>query len=246
MGVNTRGIGWAVGVTSHVSRRSTLLPQTLTSLTTNAGFTVDRLFVDGDYDAKSWMDEFHLDVTCRYPTIRTFGNWALSLAELYIRSPWADRYALFQDDCICMKNLRQYLEKTLYPDNGYMNLYCFPENQRHCPKNPDGSLKIGWFPSNQMGRGAVGLVFSRKAVTTLFSSTHFVERPMDAGRGWRAVDGGVVTALKKAGWREFVHYPTLVQHTGDISAMGNKRHAQGVSFLGQSHDAMELVGKDSI
>jgi hypothetical protein len=228
---------WAYGVTTVPARRDDLLPRTLTSLHA-AGFDRPRLFVDGCDDPRSWEREFQLEVTARFPRIRTYGNWVLSLAELYIREPNADRYAVFQDDFVTYRNLREYLTLTQYPERGYWNLYTFPSNQKLCP---DDGRHVGWYESNQLGRGAVALVFNREAVTTLLRHQHMVDRPQDSSRGWRAVDGGIVDSMRKAGWKELVHNPSLVQHTGYVSAMGNRPHKLANSFRGEDFDARELL-----
>lgn len=225
---------WAYGVTTVPQRRRDLLVRTLGSLRA-AGFPEPRLFVDGERDPRSWEDEFNLGVTARWPTIRTYGNWVLSLAELYIREPAAERYAVFQDDFVTYRNLRQYLESCKYPENGYWNLYTFPSNQALCPRG-----HRGWYESNQMGRGAVALVFDRSVVLSLLTHQHMVERPMDAHRGHKAVDGGVVEAFRKMGGKEYVHNPSLVQHTGLVSSMGNKPHKLAESFCGEEFDATLL------
>lgn len=232
---------WSYGVTTVPGRRDNLLPRTLTSLKL-AGFDNPRLFVDGEKDGVSWFKQFGSPVTSREPTIRTFGNWFLGAMELFIREPNADLYAIFQDDFVTYRNLRYYLERCTYPDRGYWNLYTFPSNQQLAPKTVHGGTKEGWYPSNQLGRGAVALVFDKKALLTLFQQQHMVERPSHATRGHRAVDGGIVTALRKVGYSEYVHSPSLVQHTGVVSSMGNQPHLQAVSFRGESFDAMELLG----
>lgn len=232
-------VWWAYGVTTVPGRRSNLLQQTLASLR-NAGFDKPRLFVDGDRDGTSWEQEFKLEVTVRYPNIRTHGNWFLSLTELFIRHPECQRYAIFQDDFVTCQNLRRYLNRCEYPKEGYWNLYTFPQNQSLCP---EGGNHIGWYPSNQMGRGAVALVFDQDCVIKLLSQTHMIMRPIDQHRGWKAVDGGIVTALKKEGYTEFVHNPSLVQHTGRNSSMGNRIHPLAVSFRGESFDACSLLAK---
>lgn len=238
-----RGAKWTYGVTTVPTRRDDLLPRTLLSLKT-AGFDKPRLFVDGTDDPRSWEREFNLEVTARFPHIRTFGNWILSLAELYIREPTSDRYAIFQDDFVTYKNLRAYLHSLPFPERAYWNLYTFPSNQKLCP---DEGRHVGWYKSNQLGRGAVGLVFSREGVKTLFENrAHIIDRPEHVGRGWKAVDGGVVEAMRKAGWTELVHNPSLVQHTGDISAMGNRPHKKASSFRGEEFDARELIGKTGL
>lgn len=239
---------WAYGVTTVPSRRQDLLPRTLASLC-SAGFDSPRLFVDGLENclADRWQQDLQLTVTARFPFIRVFGNWVLGLAELYIRDPGADRYAMFQDDFVTYPNMRQYLERCAYPDGeegrdkGYWNLYTFPSNQNLAPVDGKGMQREGWYPSNQFGRGAVALVFNRPAVITLLTHLHMVERPQDCTRGWRAVDGGIVTAMGKAGWKEYVHNPSLVQHTGLVSSMGNKPHKLAVSFRGEDYDALRLL-----
>lgn len=250
-----RSLKWAYGVTTVPERRQTLLPRTLNSLRL-AGFEDPRLFIDGDYSGLSWQREFGLEVTCRNPRIRTAGNWILSLYELYLREPTADRYAIFQDDLVSVQGLREYLEKLPYPDGeegrekGYLNLYLFPSNESLAPKDNHGRVLTGWFRARnlnsgpnrfQTGRGAVGLVFNREAVMVLLSSPHMVDRVQDLQRGWKAVDGGIVTAMNKAEWSEFVHYPSLLQHTGDLSSMGNKPHPKASSFPGEWTSALSLL-----
>lgn len=232
---------WTYGVTTVPKRRNDLLPRTLQSLAL-AGFDKPRLFVDGDVDIPSWQGQFTLEVTTRTTSMRTFGNWILGLAELYIRNPNCDRYAMFQDDLVAYRNLRQYLEEVPYPPKGYQNLYTFPANQTLFPKvGKTVRQQIGWRLSNQRGLGAVGLVFSREAVTVLLVHQHIVDRPQDAMRGWKSIDGGIVTAFRKAGWAEYVHNPSLIQHTGLRSSMGNKPHAQAKSFRGEAFNAMDLI-----
>lgn len=223
-------------------RRTTLLPQTLSSLAA-AGFGSPRIFLDNaDHrDAVAYEDKFGLAVTVRSPKIRTHGNWTLALHELYVRQPDAERYAIFQDDLIASRNLRGYLDWCEYPAQGYWNLYTFPVNQKRAPRNERGGTLEGWYRSDQTGQGAVALVFSREAVLLLLTSRHLAERPMDPDRGWRAVDGGIVSSFRKVGWSEHVHSPSLVQHVGDRSTMGNRRHEQAVSFKGEDFDALELI-----
>lgn len=248
---------WVYGVTTVPQRRGSLLPRTLASLKVG-GFPAPTLFVDGLHgrDVTSWEREFNLPVVNRYPTIRTYGHWVLTLAEMYIRDPLGTLYAVFQDDFVTYRNLRQYLERFNYPSPyrtgqvrrvdgyvqpGYWNLLTFPSNQRLAPKDDRGRDIVGWYESNQLGRGAVALVFDRPTLVTLLTHQHMVDRPQDAHRGWRAVDGGVVTAMKLAGWKEYVHHPTLVQHTGLVSSMGNRPHPLSVSFQGEDFDALSLV-----
>lgn len=228
---------WSYAVTSVDSRVSDLLPKTLDHLK-SAGFDRPRLFVDNMSDAMAieLSNSIGLEVVNRYPRIHTYGNWLLTLLELYIRDPHADRYAIFQDDFSCYKNLRNYLESVPYPDQGYLNLYTFPSNEDKAPQG-----QTGFFESNQLGKGAVALVFSNQAANTLLKQPHIFDKPKAARKPTKSVDGAVIEAMKKAGWKEYVHYPSLTQHHGEISSMGNAKHPKSKSYRGDDFDAMELI-----
>lgn len=255
------GIKWAYGVTTvwldhfgnkRTERRESLLPRTLESLK-RAGFDNPCLYVDGcDHKvAQEYETQFNLEVTNRRRNIRTFGNWVLALGELYIREPYADRYAMFQDDLVTYLNLKKYLEKATYGGTKegnnakvYYNLYSFPSNENLTPKVSESGKELtgaGFYVSNQNGRGAVGLIFDNETVRVLLAHTHMIERPRDPHRGFKAVDGGIVTALKKSGYKELVHIPSLTQHIGDQSSMGNKPHLKSTSFKSEDFDAVSLL-----
>lgn len=242
---------WSYGLTTVPRRRTNVLPRTLASLK-DAGFDKPTLFVDGISrdDATAWEREFGLPVVNRSPQIGAFGNWVLGLVELCIRNPRADRFAIFQDDFVTYPNLRQYLERSNMPEDGYCNLYSFPSNEIIRPK------EVGWYEARplegknatlyhgkpgQTNRGAVALVFSRAAVIKLFSSEHLATKPFEARDPTKRIDGCVGTALNKAGFREYVHNPSLVQHTGAVSAMGNLPHKKSQTFRGENFDAMRLT-----
>jgi hypothetical protein len=248
-----RRIEWAYGITTVPARRNTLLPRTVESLKT-AGFPTPVLFIDGAThdDATSYEREFGVPCVPRWPVIRTFGNWVLGLAELYIRNPGCSHYVMFQDDLVCSRNLRQYLERCEYPSGergrpkGYWNLYTFDFYWRRAPRDQTvrREIKDGWFQSpTGQGLGAVGLVFNRNAVVDLLTERgHVVTRPSHPGdRSWRNIDGGIVDALGKYGWREMVHNPSLVQHTGVKSVMGSQRHPDARSFRGEDFDCLSLL-----
>jgi hypothetical protein len=238
---------WAYGVTTVPSRLDTTLPKTLESLR-QAGFNSPRLFVDG-IESPEPYHKFGLPITTRYPAIRTASHWVLSLYELYLREcdensqrggGLADRYAIFQDDFITYKNLRQYLERCTYPEKSYWNLYTFPCNQMNAP---NGGKTAGWYQSNQMGKGALALVFDREAVTTLLQQQYLVVRPQCTKNGFKSIDGGIVTSLRNAGYTEYVHNPTLVQHIGIESTIGNinDENNTATSFAGETFDALSLL-----
>lgn len=228
---------WSYGVTSVSSRFTTLLPGTLASLR-QAGFDQPRLFLDDCSYPSDWLLGLGVPIVCRpSPPVGVAGNWWLSLVELFVRNPKADRYALFQDDLVCVQGLRTYLDSCPYPAKGYWNLFTMRDNEavikgkepgtwHEASELQSGPLYHGKKP--QTGRGAVALVFDRNAVIELLSSRHLAERPLDECRGWRMVDGGVCTALNKAGIREYVHCPSLVDHTGMMSTIGHRPEYRGL------------------
>jgi len=199
----------------------------------------------------------------RLPTIKPFGNWLLGLYELYLRNPHAERFAMFQDDLVTYKNLRQYLKKCEYPSSGkivrsnilvppgkgYWNLFTFTSTVDKA-KNEKSNEELrpsedyqGFYESNQRGRGAVALVFDKQAVMTLLSSHLLVEHPQDVHRGFKRIDGIVLDCLSAAGYKEYVHWPSLVQHTGELSTIGNTPQPQATSFRGEDFDALDLLKK---
>lgn len=240
-------VKWAYGVTTIPQRRKDLLPKTLASLR-EGGFDQPRLFVDGEKDPQSWEREFKLETTARFPAILPFGNWVLALGELFIREPLAARYAIFQDDLLVYRNLRSYLEASPFPEKAYQNLYNVPQNEEL------SNGRKGWYESNQKGRGAVGLVFSRDGVITLLTHLHMIERPMSAQRGWRNIDGGIISAMRKSGYKELVHCPSLLQHQGLESSIGINHGSRWKNFpqklsetwRGEDFNALELLEEGKV
>ena len=252
-------MNWSYGLLAVASRRHDLLPATLASLA-KGGFDRPWIFADGitHEEATVWERELSLPVVSRHPPrLRVAGNWMLALWELYVRKPDADRFALFQDDITCVQNLRRYLDACAYPQKGYLNCYCFPHNEAVVPRE-NGRLHTGWHASNQRGLGAVALIFDREALVTLLSAEHMARRPLDLERGWKTIDGGIVESMRKAGYKEFIHYPSLVMHHGLKSTMQKTRTETGYeesgetyqwkpdrqarSYPGDAFDALALLG----
>lgn len=243
---------WQYGMTTCAKRvHDGMTRQTLDSLA-RAGFDRPRLFVDGGLrDLPAWVHDY--DMLARSDPARTAANWVLSLYELWARDSTADRYAVFQDDFVTYPHLREYLEACEYPEKGYWNLYTFPQNQALAPKSEHGGTVDGWFRANQKGKGAVALVFDALAVRALLGQDFLVDRfltvdesPRHPGtrRCDRSIDGGIVEALNaRRGWTEWCHSPSLVQHAGIESSMGNRVHRLAESFRGEEYDAREMIVK---
>lgn len=213
-----------------------------------AGFDKPHLFVDSVVAHPNRYFHLGLEVTIRYPPVRVTGNTICALNELFYRDPYCDRYALFQDDILCTCNMREYLESLMWPENqAYLNLYTFPCNYELKPE----WLKQGFYRSDQMGRGALGLVFDRKSICSLLSSDELLyhrafrgaKNPSSGVRriGYKCVDGAIVGAMKKRGFTEYVHSPSLLQHTGKISSSENHPQPNAPDFPGEDFDCRTLL-----
>jgi hypothetical protein len=223
---------WTYGITTVPRRTNNLLKQTVECLGAS-GFVNPILFVDGNLP-DGWQPPPGAGPVVSYqPTIGALQNWMVALMYLYVRRPRCDRYAIFEDDLICCSNLKDYLDCCEFPKKGYLNLLTHDENVKHTRERP------GWHKSNQLGKGAVGLVFNREAVKILLTSPDFIERPATSLR--KAADGLVCDVLVKLGWVEYIHYPSLLQHEGIVSAIGpGHRYGRVSSFFGTEYNPLEL------
>lgn len=256
---------WAVGLTTVPQRLKDHLPRTLASVHA-AGFDTPRVFVDGVASGRSVQEDLALrsplwvsiQVTARWPQICAWGNWVLGLQELLIRNPQAERFAMFQDDVVCVKGLRQYVER-FNPPRGYLNLYTHPLNHADAPGAAvAGRAREGrWIESTELqsgqvyggkmqqtGLGALALVFNRDAVIELLSSKVVAKKSLDHHAGHRSIDGCVCEAMNQVGWREWIHMPSLVQHTGHTSTMTDAKkllRREAPSFPGENFSALDFV-----
>jgi hypothetical protein len=186
-------------------------------------------------------DQFDRPVTARpSPPVRVVGNWIMGMWELYVREPTAERYAMFQDDIVVVKNLREFLDKSPYPKKGYLNLITHEANVQHTRGEP------GWHKSNMRGLGACALVFDREALQLCLGSKHMANKPASAApmRAWKYLDGGIVEAMKMQKWMEWIHNPSLVQHIGQDSTIGNNGSVFAKplrTFPGEGFDALEML-----
>jgi hypothetical protein len=175
------------------------------------------------------------------------------------------------------RNLRQYLETVPLVPKTYWNLWCGPWNEnpqsfgtgRQHPPPPwmaDPSF-VGFAGGDQGGRGAMGLVFDRETVRALLACAYLTERPAHRvggrwelhPRGFKFIDGGIVEALKPLGYRELVHFPSLVRHVGALSTVDKRPNVvhhdpdmprkrwdaqyEGRTFPGAGFDAAELIDR---
>ena len=233
---------WQYAVTTVPSRINTTLPVTLKSLT-SSGFEEPDLYIDGILPSEIIDAGLDLPVGIVHErhNVRTFSHWHLTLLDMFSRNPWAEYYAIFQDDFVCVRNLKEYIESSYPAEKCYLNLFTFMENEAIVHEVQ------GWVDSaksasgRNMGRGAVGLVFRHDACEALLTSGHMITRRYDAQRRHISLDGAVVESMNDSGYAEYVHGPSLLQHTGTESSMGNKKHPTALTFPGEDFDPLTLL-----
>jgi len=226
---------WSYGVTTCPQRLTTLLPRTLCSLAA-AGFDRPMLFLDGPRDGLPADTCCGLELVHRSSGVGAYGNWLLTTWEIYIRKPQARFYAVFQDDLVMCRGVREYLEQCEWPARVYRNLFTFSTNENKVFGKPQG-----WHRSDQLGKGAVALVFTHEGVVDLLKQEHTVNKPQ-LPKGNKNIDGAVQRAMVVgAKYTEQVHQPSLVQHTGIEGTLGNPRHPQARTFPGEQYNVLGMI-----
>lgn len=253
---NPNEVVWACGITTVVSRIHDLLPRTIKQVE-KAGFVVEDVYCDrlSPTGALSLEHSLRKRVHARrqYGSPRdaegsgkgnAWANYMLALWDLSIRYRTATRFLLFQDDVTCCKNVKDYLSRMKLEDKTYWNLYTAFINEDRLVKGGHKG-KNGWHFSDQRGRGALALVLSREAVEALLSSTVTGTRPRSAKRSWsQNIDGWIQAVLIDVNnYREYCHNPSLVQHAGADSILGNPAYAPSGVFAGEDFDCLSLLGK---
>lgn len=222
----------AVGVVTCAARVRDELPHTVRSLQ-QAGFAIDRLFVDGGGESG-----LGIPATQHVPAIGPHGNTLLALRELTLRYRYADRFALFQDDVRAPANLAAYLAAQPLPERGWWNLFAHPGNERLGQRSGQR-----WFRSNQLGHGALGLVFSRAAAEALLCAPAMLAWERDNVPYPTQIDFAIARVLAAAGWTEYCHRPSLLTHTGRQSTLRYRKWPGrlALSFPGEHFDALSLL-----
>lgn len=225
---------WSCGLTT-VPERYASLQKTAVSLA-KAGFDDVLVGVDGCVEPRAYSG--FPAVTCRRLRGGNFANWYLTACEVYLRDPFADAYAMFEDDLVLALGTRDYLEATMKP-GGYYNLFT---------STSEPAPTCGWFKTQQRGLGALALAFRRDEFVQLLRSPDTIFHANDTTptrggtiRGQWLVDAVVVTVLNRHGALEYCHSPSIAQHTGMASTLGNPAGIRARKFAGEDFDMRSLL-----
>lgn len=167
------------------------------------------------------------------------GNWLnfrQSLIDMYSEDSEKKYYMLIEDDVVFSKNVRQFLDIALWPSNtGVCSIYS--------PSHYETFERVGW--NNHSGTtmwGAVTMIFSNKSLQCFINHYNNIEWNSDQN-----CDNAVGRWCERTEQNAYFFSPSLVQHVGVKSSLGDKRyHRRRYSslFVGEDFDCTKLLYGD--
>jgi len=208
---------WAVGVLTAPRERPTL-PRTLKSLAA-AGWPAAEVLIHQDpHSSGSWP------------------NWYAMIRRLLSIDRRADVLLLVEDDAVVCRDLRPYVEQTLWPADDCA--YCSPYAPTPYNEHPD--VPLGWHEEARgfYAVGSICLAMPRPAAEVLVRDLAYQVRAVkqiDARVGMWAADTG------RSCW---YHKPSLAQHVGiGNTAFLSRRHKPDTDHA--LRRAGDFVGEDA-
>jgi len=231
MGLSPSKLVWAVGLLT-APRPEPTIRRTLKSLQ-EAGFESVHIFAEPG----SWIPEEFcgLPVTVHGQVLGNLGNFFSSLVSLYMASPQADCFAVFQDDIEAARGLRPWCDREFWPaDTGIVSLF----TSRVYSADAVGwrVLKLGFFRTY----GAQALVFRRDVLEEFLTDGRALESRKSQLEGDDAVVGEWAT---RAGIGIAYHTPSLVQHIGAAAAISRPGHGLGRASVAEAVDSVERIAR---
>jgi len=156
-------------------------------------------------------------------------NWLEAVKRLTSLYPQADAYAIFEDDVVYCRNLRQYLQHHLWPA---------AENVALCSVFCPAAYRLqkqGWheerrWPSGSYLVSSQAWILPPQAARAVVSELWHVDTP-------HGTDGHVGQWAEDSGRTVWYHTPSLAQHVADeYSAVGCRPEASlrvAVDFVGE-------------
>ena len=228
---------WAVAVTT-APRDNPTLERSLESLA-KAGWDTPLVFAEPGVARPDNVAAEHFVVRPR--VYGAWPNWFSAAVELYMMQPKAHAYLLCQDDVLYARDIRPYLEATLWPAKrlGVVSL--------HTPSHRARVDWKGYHADNEGWRswGAQAYVFSNPSLRALLRDAAVVNhRHRGPGEGKRNVDSVVGYWCATSGLDYVIHQPSLTQHIGetstlwpDASLLGNRSAS---TFIGELNSVTDF------
>lgn len=206
---------FVIGVTIGYRSSPTFL-QSINSLK-ESGFDCPHLFFEPNVDIPSYIRDAYV-YTIRPCVYGAWKNWLSSLNDLIRFYPNVDCYGIMQDDIIYSLGLKDYLQKSLWPNDncGLVSAYC--------PSHYHVKSK-GWIETNYGN--------SLWAACTYFMTPNMAKSIIKWEFGLKyneksGIDNVVGKFCKENNFIPYYHKPSLAQHIGQTSSIwGPKNRASG-------------------
>jgi hypothetical protein len=225
-------VNWKVGITTAKRDQSTI-ERTVASVIA-AGWDDITIFADCDC-----LTDLGHPVTNRGFQVGAWGNFYLGLTELTMINPTAEYFLMCQDDVVFAKQVRQFCERhEQIIQTGIFSPYCNTSYSERRGKHQFHELDEGarlW--------GALAMVFcNRLAYQFLGSEIARNHRRHGINEGLRNVDTVVGIWCQRERVKYFVYVPSLVQHIGITSTLGNadSPNRSAADFVGEECDASRM------
>lgn len=201
-----------------------------------------------DSIANAGFDTMHVfyDVNKR---LGSFYNYKRALEFLVIKFPNSDAYIIAEDDILCSKELRNYLDYSLWPEN---TAYCSCFTPQAYKSDKSGWNKINLGIYSYM---AQFYVFPNKIVKKVLNDlddTDLIRQLLDnSGIDYRNSMDCVLGGWAKLNQFDvYYHTPSLIEHIGDgISTLGNNEHEfcrTSEDFIGENTNALSYFNIKTI
>jgi hypothetical protein len=176
-------------------------------------------------------------VTRRDIPIGSWGNWFLGLAELVHRHPQADAYLIIPADAVFCRNLRGFLERSLWPAErvGMVLL--------SCPTSSDLAIS-GWHRIDHwwQTQGTLVYLFPGAGARLLLSHPRLITQGCQASNEVTVIDILLWQWAVQTGIPVYSHWPSLAESIG-TTPMGEWAGAcRKADFVGEDFDALSLQG----
>jgi hypothetical protein len=225
---------WSVGIAAAPRSSDSYLKHTIESVASN--------FQDVHVFAEPLLENPGGVILHRHgEQFGDWSNWLCGLFSLIAIRPKTDYFLMLEDDVSLCKNLEYYLE-GLIPQIGKFAALSIYTPRRY-------ARNYGRYVHNECHGiqtwGSQALVFGRhEAVRFLSSPEVLLHRSYGDNYQGRDISNARKDAIIGL-WADrenlplYFHSPSLVQHTGLISSLGNESHES--LYVGSDFDAMQLV-----
>lgn len=211
---------WAVGVTT-APRPVATVSRTVESLKQSGFHPI--VFAEPRSDVN--LDCLVIE---RQHRLGCWRNYVQTIKDLLQLRPQAEAIAIFQDDIVVCRDLRDFLEHDLWPSaqTGVVSLYSAEEYE--------AGESVGIDRRGKMILGLCAAIYPRHIAEKLVSDEYSKDwRGCHAQQGYvddpvkkKAADTWVAESLKKMNKKVYHYRPSLAQHVAETSAIGHGGNAQ--------------------